>query len=156
MKMMERCTINELKKLVKNLEKLEKMVEPGIRITTGDLQSIANNEAFKIVAMTMEKYNYDAIAAFDDIYGTCKEVTKDSEKDIDKNIDSQFKKAKYKKGEQDYLKTNAKCGSLLGPTVIYPLQILEQFLHHTKVTDAKGLVVHALEEITNYIKEKEL
>lgn len=154
--MMERNTINELKKLVKNLEKLEKMVEPGIRITAGDLQSIANNEAFKIVAMTMEKHNYDAIAAFDDIYGTCKEVTKDSEKDIDKHIDSQFKKAKYKKGEQDYLKNNAKWGTLLGPTVIYPLQILEQFLHHTKVNDAKGLVVHALEEITNYVKEKEL
>lgn len=154
--MMERNTINELKKLVKNLEKLEKMVEPGIRITAGDLQSIANNEAFKIAAMTMEKYNYDAIAAFDDIYGTCKEVTKDSEKDIDKHIDSQFKKAKYKKGEQDYLKNNAKWGTLLGPTVIYPLQILEQFLHHTKVNDAKGLVVHALEEITNYVKEKEL
>lgn len=153
---MERDTINELKKLVKNLEKLEKMGKPGIRITAGALDSIANNEAFKVAAMLMEKHNYNANAAFDDAYGTCKEITKVSEKEVDKHIDSQFKKAKYKKGEQDYLKNNAKWGTILGPTVVYPLQLLEQFLHHTKVTDAKGLVLHALEEITKYVKEKEL
>ena len=150
---MEVRDIKELKKLVKELEKMDK---PGIRVISGDLKSIADNEAFKIVAMLMEKHNYDAIAAFDDAYGTCKQITNESEKEVDKHINSQFKKVKYKKGEQDYLKDNAKWGTILGPTVIYPLQLLEQLLHHTKVTDAKRLVVHALEEITNYIKEKEL
>ena len=150
---MDAKEIKELKKLVKELEK---MAKPGIRVSAGDLKSIADNEAFKVAAMLMEKHNYNANAAFDDAYGTCKEITECAEKEVDKHIDSQFKKAKYKKGEQDYLRDNAKWGTILGPTVIYPLQLLEQFLHHTKVTDAKGLIAHALEEITNYVKEKEL
>lgn len=150
---MESKDIKELKKLVKELERLGK---PGGRVHTVNLEKVANDEAFKVMAMLMEKHNYDANAAFDDAYGTCKQIMEESQKDLNKHVEKGFKEAKYKKGEQDYLKTNAKLGSNMEPVVIYPLKMVKKLLHHTKVTDAKGLVVHALEEITKYVKEKEL
>ena len=150
---MEAKDIKELKKLVKELEKLGK---PSGKIHTISLEKVAEDEAFRMMAMLMEKHNYNANAAFDEAYGTCKQIMEENQKDLNRYIDKGFKEAKYKKGEQDYLKTNAKLGSNMDPVIIYPLKMVKALLHHTKVTDAKGLVVHALEEITNYIKEKEL
>lgn len=145
--------IKELKKLVKELERLGK---PSGKIHTISLEKVAEDEAFRMMAMLMEKHNYDANAVFDEAYGTCKQIMEENQKDLNKHVEKGFKAAKYKKGEQDYLKTNAKLGSSMDPVIIYPLKMVEALLHHTKVTDARGLVVHALEEITNYIKEKEL
>lgn len=150
---MEAKDIKELKKLVKELERLSK---PSGKIHTISLEKVAEDESFKMMAMLMEKHNYDANAAFDDAYGTCKQIMEESQADLNKHVDKGFKEAKYKKGEQDYLKTNAKFGSNMDPIVIFPLKMVKSLLHHTKVTDAKGLILHALEEITNYIKEKEL
>ena len=145
--------IKELKKLVKELEKLGK---PSRKIHTVNLEEIANDEAFKMMAVLMEKHNYDANAAFDDAYRTCKQLMEESQEDLNKHVEKGFKEAKYKKGEQDYLKTNAKLNANMDPVVIFPLKMVKSLLHHTKVTDAKGLVLHALEEIYSYIKEKEL
>lgn len=150
---MEAKDIKELKKLVKELEKLGK---PSGRVHTVNLRKIADDGAFGMMAMLMEKHNYDAKAVFDDAYGTCKQIMEENQKDLSKHVEKGFKEAKYKKGEQDYLKTNAKLGSIMNPVVIYPLEMVKTLLKHTKVTDARGLIVHALEEITNYIKEKEL
>ena len=150
---MEARDIIALKKLVKELEKLGK---PGGRIYTVNLGKVAEDEAFRMMAILMEKHNYNANAAFDEAYETCKQIMEENQKDLSKHVEKGFKEAKYKKGEQDYLKTNAKLGSNMDPVVIYPLKMVKALLHHTKVTDAKGLVVHALEEITKYVKEKEL
>ena len=150
---MEAKDIKELKKLVKELERLGKS---SGRVHTVSLEKVAEDESFKMMAMLMEKHNYDANAAFDDAYGTCKQIMEESQADLNKHVEKGFKEAKYKKGEQDYLKTNAKLGANMDPVIIFPLKMVKSLLHHTKVTDAKGLVLHALEEITNYVKEKEL
>lgn len=150
---MEAKDIKELKKLVKELEKLGK---PSGGTHTINLEKVADGGAFGVMAMLMEKHNYDANAAFDDAYETCKQIMEESQKDLNKHVEKGFKEAKYKKGEQDYLKTNARLGANMEPIVIYPLKMVKALLQHTKVTDARGLVLHALEEITNYIKEKEL
>lgn len=150
---MEARDIKELKKLVKELERLG---ESNGRVHTVNLERLADSEAFGMMAMLMEKHNYDANAVFDEAYATCKQIMEAGQKELNKHVEKGFKAAKYKKGEQDYLKTNAKLGSSMDPVIIFPLKMVKSLLKHTKVTDAKGLVVHALEEITNYVKEKEL
>lgn len=151
---MDKKAIKELEKLVKELGKIG---GPKVKIVSGkqSLEKMLDDGVFVMLAKLMEKNNLDANATFDDFYKSCKEMMDEQEKEVIKHVDKGFKEAKYKK-DQLYLKSNAKWGAYIKPTVVYPLQALFTLLKHTEVKDAKGLILHALEEVTNYVKEKEL